>query len=504
MLRRRTQPRQLPLPLPPVRARYWLGRCGAPRFRYLTGALLCVAALALPAFVHKGQGPAPLPEVRAVSAPQAQAAAAPAAAAVDAPDAGQDRVLTLQAPDMDTAALAQALASVRAAVLGPEPRETAVTIESGDTLAGALEAAGLSPGQAYAAVQAATEHLDVRQIKPGQVVRARTLPPEQDGTPPRVLGAWVDMGPLRTVALEPGADADGPWRAAVDEVPVHTVERAARGKITTSLYGSAARDGVPDAVIARMIKILSWDVDFQRDIRTGDSFEVLYTARQTPDGQAAPGGGEVLYARLTLGGRDIRMYRFEDSDGVARYFGPDGKGARKALMRTPVDGARMSSGFGMRRHPILGYTKMHKGVDFAAPTGTPIYAAGDGVVERASRYGAYGNYIRIRHSGDLKTAYAHLSRYARGVAPGTRVAQGQVIGYVGSTGRSTGPHLHYEVIKNGTQVNPATVRQEVGGRLAGAELERFRAHTAGLNARYAALRDAQGPTRVAQGDDRTR
>ncbi|HBH25816.1 MAG TPA: peptidase M23, partial [Rhodospirillaceae bacterium] len=192
----------------------------------------------------------------------------------------------------------------------------------------------------------------------------------------------------------------------------------------------------------------------------------------------------------------IRMYRFVGEDGVARYYGPDGQGAKRGLMRTPVDGARISSGFGMRKHPILGYSKMHKGMDFAAPTGTPVYAAGDGVVERANRFSTYGNYIRIRHNASTKTVYAHLKGFAKGVKARARVEQGQVIGYVGSTGRSTGPHLHYEVIINGTQVNPAKVRRTGGERLAGADLRRFKDGVAALDKEFAAL-SQEGETRLA-------
>ena len=183
----------------------------------------------------------------------------------------------------------------------------------------------------------------------------------------------------------------------------------------------------------------------------------------------------MLYATLILGGKRIELHRFTPESGRTDYFGPDGQSVRKTLMRTPIDGARISSGFGRRKHPVLGYTKMHRGTDFAASRGTPVYAAGDGVIERSSRNGAYGNYIRIRHNGTYKTAYAHLNGYAKGIRSGARVKQGQVIGYVGTTGRSTGPHLHYEVHVNGKQVNPRKIKMPSGEKLKGKDLEAFAA-----------------------------
>ena len=206
----------------------------------------------------------------------------------------------------------------------------------------------------------------------------------------------------------------------------------------------------------------------------------------------------MLFAALTLSGQRRELTRFTPSSGKTDYFDQKGRSVRKTLMRTPIDGARLSSGFGMRRHPILGYSRMHRGVDFAAPKGTPIYAAGDGVVERAGRNGGYGKYIRLRHNGSYKTAYAHLSGYAKGVKRGRRVRQGQIIGYVGSTGQSTGPHLHYEVMVNGKQVNPRKIKLPSGEKLKGADLEAFLA-IRGETQRLAAA--VKAPTRLACAED---
>ena len=190
--------------------------------------------------------------------------------------------------------------------------------------------------------------------------------------------------------------------------------------------------------------------------------------------------GQVIYARMILSGAAKPLYRFELRPGKTDYFDDTGRSAKRPLLRTPIDGARLSSRFGKRRHPILGYTKMHRGVDFAAPTGTPIYAAGDGVIAFRGRKSGYGKYIRIRHAGGFNSAYAHMSRFRKGVTQGSRVKQGQVIGYVGSTGRSTGPHLHYEILARGRQVNPLTIKMPSGIKLGRKDFARFEVKRANI------------------------
>jgi murein DD-endopeptidase MepM/ murein hydrolase activator NlpD len=185
--------------------------------------------------------------------------------------------------------------------------------------------------------------------------------------------------------------------------------------------------------------------------------------------------GDLLYAGLDLSGAEIQLYRYENGQGASDFFNAKGESAKKALLKTPVDGARITSGFGLRHHPILGFSKMHKGIDFGVPPGTPIQAAGDGSIEMAGPYGAYGNYVRLRHGNGFATAYAHMSRIAQGVHPGRRVTQGQIIGFVGSTGRSTGPHLHYEVLQGNAQVNPMSIKVPTGIKLAGRDLDRYQA-----------------------------
>jgi murein DD-endopeptidase MepM/ murein hydrolase activator NlpD len=255
------------------------------------------------------------------------------------------------------------------------------------------------------------------------------------------------------------------------------------GSIKSSLYLSAIKAGVPNPVLMELIRIYSWDVDFQRGINNGDRFEVLFEKLFTEDGKFAR-YGKVLYGNLILQGKSNSLYRYKTTEGLIDYFDAKGQSARKALMRTPINGARLSSGFGKRRHPILGYTKFHRGIDFAAPRGTPIYAAGSGTVVNIGRNGAYGKYIRIRHGAGFETAYAHLSRFNRKKRRGTRVKQGEIIGFVGSTGRSTGPHLHFEILKNRRQINPLKLKLPSGKKLSGKELKLFHSFRVKLDQRF--------------------
>lgn len=369
----------------------------------------------------------------------------------------------------------------------PLRQEKEFEVGKGDSLSVVLAKAGLDYRESYLAAKAMEKHFDPRHIRAGQKLSMVYERNEQDGEY-RFSALKLPVGPLKTVSVirneAGGYDSELIEREAVKKTYAQEAE------IEISLYGSAAKAGIPASVIAEAIKLYSWDVDFQRDTRKGDKIMVLYERHETEDG-APVKNGNILYASLTVGGHEIPIYRFENSEGDVDYYKPDGKSARKTLMKTPIDGARISSGYGMRHHPVLGYSKMHKGMDFAAATGTPIYAAGDGVVERASRYGAYGNYIRIRHNGTLKTAYAHLNGFAKSVRSGIRVKQGQVIGYVGTTGRSTGPHLHYEVLENGTQVNPSKLKLPQGHALKGNELAKFKKLIATRDREYASLREGQ-------------
>jgi hypothetical protein len=245
------------------------------------------------------------------------------------------------------------------------------------------------------------------------------------------------------------------------------------GSIRGSLFEAAMAQGVPVAMLTEMIKAFSYDVDFQRDIQPDDHFELMFERGADKRYNDA----KLVYASMTLSGKEMKLYRFADGQGGVDYYNQAGESAKKALLKTPVDGAKISSGFGMRFHPILHYTTQHKGIDFAVMTGTPVMAAGAGTIDYAGTNGSYGVYVRIKHDGTHETAYAHLSRLAKGIRPGAHVAQGQTIAYSGSTGRATGPHLHYEVLVNESQVNPMSVKFQAGRKLAGKELAKFQAAT---------------------------
>lgn len=252
--------------------------------------------------------------------------------------------------------------------------------------------------------------------------------------------------------------------AMARQMPSTNIMRA-RARISSSLYMTAQNNGLPNNVLAKLMQTHSYDIDFSRDIREGDLYEALYESDTE----------HLLFTAITLQGNTQSYYWFEDADGHGGYYDETGQSARKALFTHPLPGARVSSGYGYRQHPVLNVRKMHYGIDYKARRGTPIVAAADGIIEKAGWNGAYGRYIRIRHNGSYKSAYAHMSRLAKGMHPGVRVKQGQVIGYVGSTGRSTGNHLHFEVHKNGDRINPRKVRAATGRKLGGKTLELFQA-----------------------------
>lgn len=380
----------------------------------------------------------------------------------------------------------------------PAALSVVVEVTPGDTLMALLSREGIGRRDAHDAVAALEEVFSPRDLRPGQQIRLSFSPGED-----LLAAAGEEEAPLELVSLglQPAVDqvvqvvrTDGGFAASTAERPLKMDLRGQSGIIDGSLFASAQEAGVPVSSLIALIRIFSYDVDFQREIQPGDAFEVVYEAYYDESGKLQK-TGDILYASLVLSGKPISLYSFTPSSGFHDYFDATGQSVRKALMKTPIDGARISSNFGMRKHPILGYSKLHKGVDFAAPSGTPIYAAGDGVLEVAGWNGGYGKYIRIKHNGTYKTAYAHMSKLAKGMAKGTRVAQGDIIGYVGTTGQSTGPHLHYEVLIDGKQTNPLDIKIPAGEKLAGADLEAFKAAMAEIDRLRGTL---TGPALVAE------
>ena len=262
------------------------------------------------------------------------------------------------------------------------------------------------------------------------------------------------------------------FRSKVLEKELTKVIAYKESKITNSLYQTALSLKVKPDIIIEFARLYGFQVDFQRDIWKNDSFQIIYEEFFNKDGKIVE-TGNIIFANLSLQNQDLKLYRYEYQKNKIDYFDENGKSMRKTLMKTPINGARLSSSFGKRKHPILGFTKMHTGTDFAAPTGTPILASGDGLVVRAQWCGGGGNCVKIKHNRVYQTVYAHMSKFGRGIKKGTRVKQGQIIGYVGSTGLSTGPHLHYEVIENGKKINSQKLKLPSGKILKGDQRKVF-------------------------------
>jgi len=244
------------------------------------------------------------------------------------------------------------------------------------------------------------------------------------------------------------------------------------GIIKSSLYNAALKLGIKPNTIVEFARLYGFQIDFQRDIWKNDSFQIIYEEFKNEDGSVVE-VGDIIYANLNTQNTDLQLYKFEYEKNKIDYFDESGKSIRKTLMKTPINGARLSSSFGKRKHPILGFTKMHTGTDFAASKGTPIMASGHGIVVKSSWCGGGGNCVKIKHNSSYQTVYAHLSKFGRGIKKGVRVKQGQIIGYVGSTGLSTGPHLHYEVIENGRKINSQKLKLPSGKILKGNLRKKF-------------------------------
>ncbi len=374
------------------------------------------------------------------------------------------------APLQAVAETASDVQELAAAALAQTPENSTRIVEMGNgrTFSRMLLDAALPSDDALAAAAALGKVYDHRKLKAGQEVALSITRLGENRT---LTGLAFSPEPTKEISIT--RQPDGSFIAQMKNTPLERQRIAARGEIRGSLYGAGEREGVPRAIMAALIRAYSHEIDFQRDLHAGDKFEVLYDQPTAKDGTPV-GQGVIIYAALIIRDKVRPLYRVTFGDGAVDYFNELGQSVKRSLLRTPVEGARVTSGFGMRIHPLLGYSKMHKGVDFGAPTGTPIYASGTGVVEEARFNGAYGRYIRLRHNGRTQTAYAHLSRFAKGVYAGARVQQGDVIGFVGTSGRSTGPHLHYEVIVDRKQVNPLSVSMPTGRTLEGKTLTQFK------------------------------
>jgi len=340
--------------------------------------------------------------------------------------------------------------------------KTELLVLEGDTLSSILKQFNFTDNEIYLIVNEIEKYFDLRQLKVNQKINIYA---DQNKKIKKIeLNLSIDK--ILEINLND--------QIIINQKKLNKnyFQESKEFKIQKSLYSDGIKNGLPQEILIKLIKLFSFDLDFQRDIRNDTLVSVSYDYNQIIENGITE-FLDINYALISIEGKKLEYFKFLTDDDYIDYFNREGKNVKKSILKTPLDGARLSSNFGMRKHPISGYNKMHKGVDFAAPIGTPIYAGGNGVIEYVGNNGGYGKYIRIRHNNEYKTAYAHLSGYKKGIAKGKRVNQGDVIGYVGNTGVSTGPHLHYEIIFQNKHINPLKLKLPSGKVLKGNELKRF-------------------------------
>ena len=343
-----------------------------------------------------------------------------------------------------------------------------IKVSSGDSLQKILLKEKIPQKEINKIYQSIKNKIDLKKIKQGQTI---TIVFRIKENKPLISRITFQIDELTTVYIYYNKKKNN-YETSLNQKNLEKINFLAKGVIKNSLYNSAQKIDIDPEIIVEFARIFGFEIDFQRDIRKNDEFKIFYERFEDDEGENFK-NGNILFAYLKNSGREIKLYRYKDNKNNIGYFTPDGKSIEKALMKTPINGARLSSGYGYRKHPILGYNKLHQGTDFAARRGTPIMASGSGTVERASWFGAYGKYVRIRHNSTYKTAYAHLSKFGRNIKAGKKVKQGQIIGYVGSTGRSTGPHLHYEVLVNNKRINSQRLKLPSGRSLAKNDMINF-------------------------------
>jgi murein DD-endopeptidase MepM/ murein hydrolase activator NlpD len=372
------------------------------------------------------------------------------------------------------------------------PISMMIKVAPGETLEAAVRRTGVGKDEAQQAVQMLGKAFDTVNIKAGMAIQANIAKPLGEQSSAKLVGLSMRVGPATAVTLSRAIDGALQLHKLEEKIVDQTA--VATGKMEGSLYASAEKAGATPELTAQVVKLFSHRLDFSRDIQRGDHFSMVFDRKVTPSGRTIS-NGNLLFAEIEAKGGITKLYRFKaPGGGEAQYFDEFGKNIRSLLLRTPLDSVRITSSFGMREHPILGYTRMHAGIDFGAPTGTPVYAAGDGVVEKAAWAGGYGRWLQIKHGGGFETGYGHLSRWA--VKQGQHVRQGQVVAYVGSTGLSTGSHLHYEIMRNGQKVNPSAFKAP-SVALAGKALLAFKAEKARIDGLLQAKVAQNGPARKA-------
>ena len=356
-------------------------------------------------------------------------------------------------------------------------RETkAVKVKRGDTLMSILTDAGAEKWQARAIADAMAPIFKPKNLNKGQEIRLTLVPAPKNDAQLEPVKISLFSGAKHEVTVV--RNETGDFVSSTDPIELKDAknlqrsDRPQRATLYTSFYHAALSQGVSRDKIMKLLRIHSYDTDFKRTTRAGDAFEVFFDLEKDETGQEKA-LGEVLFTSIASGGDKRKFYRFRTPDGQVDFYDKDGSSAKKFLMRKPVKGARFTSAFGMRRHPILGTMRMHTGNDWAAKRGTPILAGGTGIVEEAGRKGGRGNFVRIRHANGYQTTYSHMAGFAKGLRKGMKIQMGQIVGYVGSTGLSTGSHLHYEVLVNNRKVNPMTIHVPRGRQLTGKMLANF-------------------------------
>lgn len=383
------------------------------------------------------------------------------------PELTPQQIASLEAQAFDAAAAPAGLTA---------PEAIPVQIRRGETFEEAVRRTGIGAADASAVAATLANAFDLTQLRAGLRFETAVSRPRGGRGDARLIGLTMRTGPASQLTVSRSFDGALRLRSLEERVTLETV--VLKSEVRGSLSATAQRMGANAAVRRKATQLFAHRFDLDRDVRAADEFTLVFDRSVTENGRTVE-TGDLLYAEL----KGVVFYRFQvPGSREAQYFDASGKNMRSSMMRTPLDrGFRISSSFGFRTHPISGFRKMHQGMDFAASTGTPVISPADGVVVEARRWGGYGNWLRIRHSNGLESGYGHLSRYGSGIRPGQRVAQGQVVAYVGSTGASTGPHLHYEIWRNGQRINPTGIRTDEGTVLAGEQLATFRAEKARID-----------------------
>ncbi len=349
--------------------------------------------------------------------------------------------------------------------LEPKYKKIKHVIKSGETFDKILKDYSIEENEILKIKSSLTKKVNLNKLKTKQILEFSL-----DKTNNKIKEFTYQISNTQKVSLQRNIENDN-FNGKIISIKLDKKIIYKENVILQSLYNSAIEQNIPANAIIEFARIYGFQVDFQRDIRKQDKFQIMYEVFLNEKKEIIE-TGEILFANLKLSGQDNSLYYF-DIEGSEGHYDKNGKSVKKALMKTPINGARLSSPFGMRKHPIDGFNKMHRGTDFAAPMGTPIMASGNGVIKKAGWCGGGGNCVKIRHNSTYETVYAHMSKFARGIKSGVRVKQGQIIGFVGSTGKSTGPHLHYEVIVNGKKVNSQKLKLPSGKILKGKERKLF-------------------------------